>query len=170
MKYVFSILFGAIIGACAGTINLPLIPKILCAFFLGIPAAVLGIALTNHLEKGVKSKNALRQMQYDRLRRVSRNITIYFESGFITRLTRAERNAWYDEFTRRGQQVQRVQESDGNTFIWFANCNPDLSRHDPITPDLSESVASGEIQSTGESVSVEDVIARIDKELEGNDP
>ena len=117
MKYVFSILFGAIIGACAGTINLPLIPKILCGFFLGIPAAVLGIALTNHLEKGMKSKNALRCNMIG----VSRNITIYFESGFITRLTRAELSVWYDEFTRRGQRVQRVQESDGNTFIWFAN-------------------------------------------------
>ena len=45
---------------------------------------------------------------------------------------------------------------------------------EPTTPvhhhdNISEAVASGEIKSTGKSVSVDDVLDRIDKALEAND-
>ena len=46
--------------------------------------------------------------------------------------------------------------------------NFETTQNGGSTPDISESVASGEIKSSGKSVSAEDVIARIDKELKEN--
>ena len=63
-------------------------------------------------------------------------------------------------------------EDANGVIIYPENANPDFralaTANSGTTPDISEAVAKGEIKSTGNSVSVDDVIARIDAELEAN--
>ena len=62
-----------------------------------------------------------------------------------------------------------TQPVTADTYTVLENANPDFRRfttaNSERTPDISEAVATGEIKSSGKSVSVDDVITRIDEEL-----
>ena len=203
MKPIFVILFGFIMGASTGLLNLPLIPRLICCVLLGIPAAVLGIVVTNYFEKAAKSKNALRQMMYKRLS-FSRWAFVISQAiagmggnaqGALTQFFAAIPEERINEFERMAAEYDREQSDDpsesgrgripltreeisqirdmadnANSMIFYPeNANPDFSvfatANSGSTPDISEAVAKGDIKSSGKSVSINDVIARIDKEL-----
>ena len=209
MRLIFTTLFGLVMGASTGMFNLPLIPQLICCIPLGILAAILGYALANHLEKGMQTKNTLRQMMYKRLSPPSpRSLDILRQTinrgrvnvGGIFRLTAGTHYLLYENTnpdlsrfaTANGEstsesargRISLTQEDisqirdmvageTANGVIFYPeNTNPDFRRfataNGESTPDISESVASGEIKSSGKSVSAEDVIARIDKELKEN--
>ena len=156
MRLIFTTLFGLVMGASTGMFNLPLIPQLICCIPLGILAAILGYALA-HLEKGMQTKNALREEMYKRLSPPSpRSLDILRQT-----INRGRANVG---------DIFRL--TAGTHYLLYENTNPDLSRfataNGESTLDISEAVATGEIKSSGKSVSAEDVIARIDKELKEN--
>ena len=100
----------------------------------------------------------LRQMQYERLRPSVATFRLWGENISFQEF-RASIGALIGDTGEQGDQVNI------DRAVILPSCMPIFRYH---APDISEPVASGEIKSTGQSVSVEDVIERIDKELEKN--
>ena len=163
MQLIFAVLFGTIVGVSTGIFNLPLIPRLICYILLGTLAGILGGALANHLEKPAKTKNTLRQMMHERLR----PSVITFRHGDIISFPGFRAGTTLYDISMQaaagnGVPVMINHDTGGADLSVFPTANGES------TPDISEAIATGEIKSSGKSVSAEDVIARIDKTLEEN--
>ncbi len=127
-----------------------------------------------------KTVEILRKMQYKRLRTITfTTLSVGVQTALFSFSPRdlslvASGSAPDARIVSIEEMHDAIQERctrhllQRNDAILLQHCYPSPERF-LQQGDISEAVASGEIKSTGKSVSVDDVLDRIDKALEAND-